>query len=47
MADAVTQPDAGDPAGLRLWWEYLECVDWNIDFYKYLVHSQGKSSAYE
>jgi len=31
------QADADSPPGLRLWWEYLECVDWDARFYDTLV----------
>ena len=31
------QPDAGEEPGLRMWWEYLQCVDWDKSFYDALV----------
>jgi hypothetical protein len=27
---------------MRLWWEYLECVDWKKDFYDLLVTLQSR-----
>lgn len=29
---------------LRLWWEYLECVDWRKDFYELLVTLQERNA---
>jgi hypothetical protein len=50
VADLLTclcvQPDADDPAALRLQWEYLQCVDWNPDLYKLLVDLQNRSPTY-
>lgn len=37
------QADADSPPGLRLWWEYLECVDFRLDFYNMLVGLQARS----
>ena len=39
------QADADDPPALRLWWEYLECVDWRKDFYDLLVTLQSRDAA--
>jgi hypothetical protein len=41
------QADADDPPALRLWWEYLECVDWRADFYNMLVTLQARNPNYE
>ncbi|KAL1598724.1 hypothetical protein SLS60_007865 [Paraconiothyrium brasiliense] len=43
---AFDRADADDPAALRLWWEYLECVDWRVDFYNTLVTLQSRNSSY-
>lgn len=40
------QADADDPPALRLWWEYLECVDWIPQFYDMLVQMQARNSNY-
>lgn len=42
----VVQADADDPPALRLWWEYLECVDWKLDFYNMLVALQARNPTY-
>jgi hypothetical protein len=34
------QSDMDDPPALRLWWEYLECVDYRQDFYDLLSQLQ-------
>ncbi|MGI4794094.1 MAG: hypothetical protein ACRYG8_08435 [Janthinobacterium lividum] len=34
---AFEQPDAAEEPGLRLWWEYLQCVGWDEKFYGMLV----------
>ncbi|TID23559.1 hypothetical protein E6O75_ATG03195 [Venturia nashicola] len=40
MLKAFEKADADAPAGLRLWFEYLECTMWDEGFYKMLVKSQ-------
>ncbi|KAF2125101.1 hypothetical protein P153DRAFT_389952 [Dothidotthia symphoricarpi CBS 119687] len=40
---AFDAADVDDPPALRLWWEYLECVDWNQDFYNLLVTLQSRN----
>ncbi|OAL03567.1 hypothetical protein IQ06DRAFT_366137 [Phaeosphaeriaceae sp. SRC1lsM3a] len=42
ILDAFDAADAEDPPALRLWWEYLECVDWRKDFYDLLVALQSR-----
>jgi hypothetical protein len=42
----MNQADAADPPALRLWWEYLECVDWRKDFYDMLVTLQSREDRY-
>lgn len=42
----VEQADADEPKALRLWWEYLECVDWRSDFYDTLVTLQSRDPNY-
>ena len=37
------QSDMDEEPALRLWWEYLECVDWRKDFYDLLVTLQGRN----
>jgi hypothetical protein len=37
------QSDMDDPPALRLWWEYLECVDYRQDFYDLLRELQSRS----
>ena len=36
------QSDMDEEPALRLWWEYLECVDWRKDFYDSLVTLQKR-----
>jgi hypothetical protein len=48
--DAFAEPDAGAEPGLRLWWEYMECVGWDEKFYDMLVqlkerHARGFTMA--
>ena len=46
-AGGVFAPQPVDePRALRLWWEYLECVDWRTDFYDTLVTLQSRSPTY-
>ncbi|GME59130.1 Sh3 domain-containing protein [Neofusicoccum parvum] len=40
--EAFSAEDAADPPGLRLWWEYLQCVGWDKGFYDMLVREQEK-----
>jgi hypothetical protein len=42
----LSQADADEPKALRLWWEYLECVDWRADFYNTLVTLQSRYPSY-
>ncbi|KAF2035252.1 hypothetical protein EK21DRAFT_54977 [Setomelanomma holmii] len=42
VLDAFDAADADDPPALRLWWEYLQCVDWRKDFYDLLVTIQSR-----
>ncbi|EKG15578.1 hypothetical protein MPH_07244 [Macrophomina phaseolina MS6] len=44
---AFGREDAADPPGLRLWWEYLECVGWERGFYELLVREHDKWLAKE
>ena len=34
--------DADEEPGLRFFWEYLECVDWDAGFYAALVKHKNK-----
>jgi hypothetical protein len=38
------QSDMDEAPALRLWWEYLECVDWRKDFYDLLVTLQARNT---
>lgn len=40
VLEAFGAEDAADPPGLRLWWEYLECVGWDAEFYEVLAREQ-------
>ncbi|KAF1361114.1 hypothetical protein EJ07DRAFT_164701 [Lizonia empirigonia] len=40
---AFDAADADDPPALRLWWEYIECIDWKLDFYNMLVGFQARA----
>ncbi|KAF2626403.1 hypothetical protein BU25DRAFT_395151 [Macroventuria anomochaeta] len=44
VLNAFDAADADDPPALRLWWEYLECVDWKLDFYNMLVGFQARAN---
>ncbi|KAH8729002.1 hypothetical protein GQ44DRAFT_607780 [Phaeosphaeriaceae sp. PMI808] len=44
ILDAFDAADADDPPALRLWWEYLQCVDWRKDFYDLLVTLQSRET---
>ncbi|KAL5428184.1 hypothetical protein PMIN04_000865 [Paraphaeosphaeria minitans] len=46
VLEAFDQADADEPKALRLWWEYLECVDWRADFYDTLVTLQSRDPQY-
>lgn len=39
----IAQADAADPPGLRLWWEYLQCVGFDQAFYKTIAQLQLKA----
>ncbi|XPS77225.1 hypothetical protein M3J09_009253 [Ascochyta lentis] len=47
ILNAFDAADADDPPALRLWWEYLECVDWKNDFYSMLVGLQARADNHE
>ncbi|KAK4986240.1 hypothetical protein LTR66_007929 [Elasticomyces elasticus] len=38
ILEAFKKADAGHEPGLRLWWEYFECVMWDGAFYQMLVN---------
>ncbi|KAL1800663.1 hypothetical protein ACET3X_001005 [Alternaria dauci] len=40
---AFDASDMDEEPALRLWWEYLECVDWRKDFYDLLVTLQKRN----
>lgn len=40
------QSEADIPKGLRLWWEYLECVDYREDFYHMCKVIQARTKSY-
>ncbi|KAJ4363050.1 hypothetical protein N0V83_010168 [Neocucurbitaria cava] len=46
ILQAFERADADDPPALRLWWEYLQCVDWKKDFYGFLVTLQSRNADY-
>ncbi|EAT80024.2 hypothetical protein SNOG_12726 [Parastagonospora nodorum SN15] len=46
ILDAFEAADMDDPPALRLWWEYLECVDWRKDFYDLLVTLQSRDKRF-
>jgi hypothetical protein len=41
-ANNLLKADADDVPGMRLWFEYLECVGWDAKFYQLLVNLQSK-----
>ncbi|USW54251.1 hypothetical protein Slin15195_G075700 [Septoria linicola] len=43
ILDAFNVEDCQSEPGLRLWWEYLQCVGYDDDFYKMLVNLQKQS----
>ena len=47
LKKAFEQADADEQPGLRLWWEYLECVNWDEKFYDMMVKEQRKWTAKE
>ncbi|KAF2824367.1 hypothetical protein CC86DRAFT_384013 [Ophiobolus disseminans] len=46
ILDAFDAADADFPPALRLWWEYLECVNWRKDFYDLLVTLQSRDARF-
>ncbi|KAH4069727.1 hypothetical protein HBI38_148640 [Parastagonospora nodorum] len=46
ILDAFEAADMDDPPALRLWWEYLECVNWRKDFYDLLVTLQSRDKRF-
>jgi len=40
IMQAYAKADADAEPGMRLWWEYLECVGYKQDFYDFLVKAQ-------
>ncbi|KAF2260708.1 hypothetical protein CC78DRAFT_536192 [Lojkania enalia] len=46
ILSAFDRADADEEPGLRFWWEYLECVDWNVGFYELLKTVQGRTPSY-
>ncbi|KAL6154757.1 hypothetical protein ACJBU6_06378 [Exserohilum turcicum] len=42
ILEAFDTSDMDELPALRLWWEYLECVDWRKDFYDLLVTLQSR-----
>ncbi|KAH6872455.1 hypothetical protein BKA58DRAFT_456006 [Alternaria rosae] len=42
ILEAFDASDMDEAPALRLWWEYLECVDWRKDFYELLVTLQAR-----
>ncbi|KAF2091875.1 hypothetical protein K490DRAFT_32875 [Saccharata proteae CBS 121410] len=42
ILQAFEQEDANEPRGLRLWWEYLQCIGWDSGFYHMLLKAQGR-----
>ncbi|KAI8931230.1 hypothetical protein NX059_011578 [Plenodomus lindquistii] len=47
ILDAFAASDMDEPPALRLWWEYLECVDWRKDFYDLLVTLQSRDKQWK
>ncbi|KAF2636769.1 hypothetical protein P280DRAFT_483381 [Massarina eburnea CBS 473.64] len=47
VMEAFDRADADDPQALRLYWEYLECVDWKADFYDMFSTLQGRNPTYD
>ncbi|OAL48002.1 hypothetical protein IQ07DRAFT_110783 [Pyrenochaeta sp. DS3sAY3a] len=44
IMQAFDRADADEPPALRLWWEYMECVDWNAGFYNLIVQLQSRDA---
>ncbi|KAI4623095.1 hypothetical protein J4E83_004485 [Alternaria metachromatica] len=44
ILEAFDASDMDEAPALRLWWEYLECVDWRKDFYELLVTLQERNA---
>ncbi|KAF2094056.1 hypothetical protein NA57DRAFT_47120, partial [Rhizodiscina lignyota] len=42
ILQAFENADSDDPAGLRLWWEYLQCTTYDEGFYNMLVTEQER-----
>ncbi|KAF2684582.1 hypothetical protein K458DRAFT_442906 [Lentithecium fluviatile CBS 122367] len=47
ILQAFDRADADEPPALRLWWEYLECIDWRAGFYDLLITLQARDPNYE
>jgi hypothetical protein len=45
ILEAFENEDAADPPGLRLYWEYLECVGWDKVFYNKMVQELLSSAS--
>ncbi|KAK1069517.1 hypothetical protein LTR74_004842 [Friedmanniomyces endolithicus] len=45
IMQAYSKADADVEPGMRLWWEYLECVGYKQDFYDILVKAQDTARA--
>jgi len=46
ILSAFQKSDLDELPALRLYWEYLECVDWRRDFYNLLVTLQSRNCDY-
>ncbi|KAF2656871.1 hypothetical protein K491DRAFT_595960 [Lophiostoma macrostomum CBS 122681] len=46
VLQAFERADADDPPALRLWWEYLQCTNWDRSFYDMLVQLQARNPNY-
>ncbi|ORY10308.1 hypothetical protein BCR34DRAFT_351270 [Clohesyomyces aquaticus] len=46
ILQAFERADADDPPALRLWWEYLQCTNWDRGFYDLLVTLHAKNQSY-
>ncbi|KAK3678283.1 hypothetical protein LTR78_001578 [Recurvomyces mirabilis] len=42
LMEAFAKADAEMEPGMRLWWEYFECVGYQVGFYEWLVEEQKK-----
>nr|POE88006.1 hypothetical protein CFP56_11235 [Quercus suber] len=45
LLDAFAAADADEEPGLRLWWEYLQCVGYDQGFYDMMVQLKDLGSA--